>query len=211
MLQIKNFVFNFICVNTYLLYDATKEAIIIDPGNFSQEEHLQLKDFIEKEQLKVKYIINTHPHIDHVLGNDFCRNQFGAKLLMHKTGLPIYDNSFAYCVAFGINHDKFPPADLFIDENDLINFGNQQLEVVYTPGHADGSVCLVNHKANLIFVGDVLFEGSIGRTDLPTGDYDLLLSSIKNKILTLPEDMVIYSGHGNTTTIGREKQENPYL
>lgn len=211
MLQIKNFVFNFICVNTYLLYDATKEAIIIDPGNVAPEENQQLVDFVEKEKLNVKYIVNTHPHIDHVLGNDFCRTHFGAKLLMHKAGLPIYDNSFAYCIAFGIDHDKFPPADEFIAENDVIAFGKQQLAVIYTPGHADGSICLVHPTENLIFVGDVLFEGSIGRTDLPTGNSDVLISNISNKILTLPDDMVVYCGHGNSTTIGKEKQENPYL
>lgn len=211
MLQIKTFIFNFINVNTYLLYDETKEAVIIDAGNATPAENEELKNFVEKEKLNVKYIISTHPHIDHVLGNDYCRNQFGAKLLMHKAGLSIYDESYAYCIAFGFNPGQFPPADQYIEEKDIISFGKQHLEVIETPGHADGSVCLINHRENLIFVGDVLFEGSIGRTDLPTGNYDLLISSIKNKIIPLPDDMIVYSGHGDTTTIGNEKMNNPYL
>lgn len=211
MLQIKTFIFNFINVNTYLLYDETKEAIIIDAGNSTLVENEALKDFIEKEKLHIKYIISTHPHIDHVLGNDYCRTQFGAKLLMHESGLSIYKESYAYCIAFGFNPGQFPPPDQYIREKDIISFGKQHLEVIETPGHADGSVCLINHRENHIFVGDVLFEGNIGRTDLPTGNYDLLISNIKNKIVTLPDDMTIYSGHGEATTIGKEKMNNPYL
>lgn len=211
MLHIKNLVFNFIGVNTYILSDDTKEAVIIDPGNSNEEENKRLETYINQEGLQVKYLINTHPHIDHVLGNDYSRKTFGAKLVMHKAGLPIYNNAFAYCIAFGLQHDAFPAPDQYVAEGEVLTFGKQQLHIIETPGHADGSICLIHKEENIIFVGDVLFEGSIGRTDLPTGNYDLLMNNISNKLLTLPADMTVYSGHGNLTSIGKEKKENPYL
>ncbi|MDR2868289.1 MAG: MBL fold metallo-hydrolase, partial [Bacteroidales bacterium] len=201
-LNIKVFHFNFIQVNCYVLYDDTQEAIIIDAGNFSENEDKELASFIAEKQLKVKYIVSTHPHIDHVLGNGYCKKAFpSALLLMHPESLVVYRDNVASGLVFGIHKTDYPEPDEFINEGDVIAFGNQQLEVVYTPGHCDGSVCLIDHKHNIVFVGDVLFADGIGRTDLPTGNYQLLIDNIKNKLFSLNDEMVVCSGHGVNTTI----------
>lgn len=210
-LTIRIFHFNFIQVNTYVLHDDTGEAVIIDPGNYVESEDNILAEYIEKENLKVKYIITTHPHIDHILGNEFCKKQYRADLLMHEAGLPIYRNAPSYGSSFGIDGLQFPEPDRFLKAGDLLSFGNQQLEVRYTPGHCDGSICLYDKKHNLVFTGDVLFEESIGRTDLPTGNLELLLASIKANLLTLDDSVMAYPGHGDNTLIGRERTNNPYL
>ena len=212
-LKIKVFNFNMIQVNTLVLYDETKEAVIVDPGMGSFIEREELSDFIKDNSLEVKYIINTHPHIDHVLGNGFCVSTFKVPLLMHEAGLPVYNRSIAYGAAFGLDCDKsnFPDPDRYLQEGDVIRFGHQELQVLYTPGHADGSVCLYAPAAKCVIVGDVLFAGSIGRSDLPTGNHKLLIENLKTKILTLPDDTVVYTGHGPNTTIGSEKRGNPFL
>ena len=209
-LNIKIFPFNFLQVNCYLLYDDTKEAVLIDVGNASEHENAVLSDFIAAEQLNLKYIISTHPHIDHVLGNSFCKMKYPeTQLLMHSEGMDVYKNSVAYCVAFGFDKSDFPAPDKFIEEGDIIRYGNQQLEVLYTAGHCAGSVCLLDRANNLVFVGDVLFDDGIGRTDLPTGDYNLLIHNITTKLFTLNDDMCVYTGHGFSTTIGKERAGNP--
>lgn len=210
-LKIRIFHFNFIQVNTYVLYDDTKEAIIIDPGNYRENESRQLKDFIVTEGLTVKYILNTHPHIDHIFGNDYCRAHFSAPLIQHKSGGPVYEKANEYLASFQLAPFVFPPADQYIEENDVISYGHQELKVLYTPGHCDGSICLYDIKNNLVFTGDVLFEESIGRTDLPTGNHKMLLESIQNHLFTLDDEVVVYPGHGDATTIGKEKSSNPYL
>jgi hydroxyacylglutathione hydrolase len=210
-LTIKTFHFNFIQVNTYILFDEMKEAVIIDPGNCDENENGILADYIEKENLKVKYIINTHPHIDHVLGNDFCKRLYNAPLLAHEDGMPIYRNSFAYGASFGFTQTEFPTPDTFLKEGDEILFGKQSLKVLYTPGHCNGSVSLLDNNNKLVFTGDTLFEGSVGRTDLPTGDLSLLMKSIREKLIVLDNNTLVFPGHGDSTTIGQEKNENPYL
>lgn len=212
-LKIRNFVFNQIEVNTLVLYDDTKEAVIVDPGMGSFIERQELADFVSDNNLKIKYIINTHPHIDHVLGNGYCVDVYKVPLLMHEAGMSIYHRSTAYGVAFGMDCDKsdFPAPDRYIGEGDRISFGRQELQVFYTPGHADGSVCLYAPAAGCVIVGDVLFAGSIGRSDLPTGKHDALINSIKTKLMTLPDTTVVYTGHGPNTTIGSEKRNNPFL
>ena len=212
-LKIRVFIFNQIEVNTIALYDDTREAVIIDPGVCNFIERQQLADFVKDNSLKIKYIINTHPNIDHVLGNGYCVSMYKVPLLMHKAGIPVYDRSISYGAAFGMDCDKsdFPAPDQFMQEGDVIRFGNQELQVLYTPGHADGSVCLYSPAAGCVIVGDVLFADSIGRSDLPTGNHALLIESIKTKLFTLPESTVVYPGHGPTTTIGSEKRDNPFL
>ena len=210
-LKIKIFHFNFIQVNTYVLYDDTKEAMIIDPGNYTKKEEQILKDFIDNEKLTIKYIVNTHPHIDHIFGNSFCRTQFSTLLLQHKAGIPVYEDANQYLESFKIPPFDFPVADQYVEANDVISFGHQQLKVLYTPGHCDGSICLYDAKNKLVFTGDVLFEASIGRTDLPTGNNKTLLQSIKDCLFTLDDEIAVYSGHGDATTIGKEKLSNPYL
>ena len=211
MLTIKTFVFNPITENCYILYDSLHEAVIIDPGNYTEDENEVLAHFIESENLKVKYILNTHPHVDHVIGNDFCKKKFAAPLLMHQKGLGVYRFAPHYCVAFGLDAPEFPQADGFLNDGDEICFGEQKLQVLYTPGHTSGCVSFYNAENNAVFVGDALFKGSIGRTDLPTGDLELLLESIRTKLFSLPDKTIVYSGHGESSTIADEKTNNPYF
>jgi len=211
MLEIKIFVFNPITENTYLLFDDSREAVIIDPGNYSREEDEELAQFIEDKNLTVKYILNTHPHVDHVIGNNFCKEKFGAPLLMSENGLGVYRYAPHYCVAFGMDAPEFPKADRYISDGDKILFGDEKLEVIGTAGHTSGCVSFYSAENKCVFVGDALFKGSIGRTDLPTGDIELLLQNIRNRLLTLPDDTVVYSGHGECTTVSDEKRNNPYF
>lgn len=210
-ITIKTFHFNFIQVNTLVIHDETNEAVIVDPGNCNPQEDAALLEYIQKENLTVKWIVNTHPHIDHVLGNSFCKKSFNAPLLAHKAGMPIYDQSIAYGSTFGFTQTEFPTPDQFISENDQIIFGYQKWNILETFGHADGSVCFYDPENKFVIVGDVLFEGGIGRTDLPTGNYNMLISNIKNKLMTLPDDVLVIPGHADMTTIENEKESNPYL
>lgn len=210
-MTIRIFHFNPIQVNTMVLHDKTGEAVIVDPGNCQSYEDSQLQEYISEHKLTVKYIINTHPHIDHIAGNRWCVEEFKAPLYCHEAGMPIYNKAYAYGAAFGISADKMPQPDMFLKEHNEIHFGNQVLEVLYTPGHCDGSISLYNAQDKFVICGDLIFEGSIGRSDLPTGNPSLLIQMIQEKILVLDDDTVIYPGHGPATTVGQEKQYNPYL
>jgi glyoxylase-like metal-dependent hydrolase (beta-lactamase superfamily II) len=210
-LNIRIFHFNFIQVNTLVCYDETRCGVIVDPGMNTPEEQKMLLDFISKENISVKYIINTHPHIDHVLGNDFCVKTFKAPLVAHEAGLAVYGEASNHSAAFKFKISEFPMPDIFVNNNDELRFGNQIWKVIYTPGHVDGSICLFDEKNRFVIVGDVLFAGSIGRTDLPTGNFHLLLQNIKNKLITLGDDVLVIPGHAETTTIANEKNTNPYL
>lgn len=213
MLNIKKLVFNPLCVNTYVLYDDAGNAAILDPGMTVGEEYDQLTAFIEESGLKVCCIANTHPHIDHVLGNAWCRSTFNAPLLMHEAGLPVYAKAYAYGVAFGFpsSPEQFPKPDGFFTEGELLTFGEQSLQIIYTPGHCAGSVCFYDPEAKALFSGDLLFAGSVGRSDLPTGDANEVTRSLKEKIMLLPDDTVVYPGHGPATTIGKERVRNPFI
>lgn len=209
-MTIQAFTFNAIQVNTYIVFDETGEAAIIDPGNTCLAEDERLSSFVREHKLKVRYIINTHPHVDHVYGNAFCMATWpDATLLMHKSGMGIYERTTDYCIAFGFPHVDCPRPTL-IDEGRNITVGRQQWEVIYTPGHCDGSICLYNAAEHTLFVGDVLFEGSIGRSDLPTGNHAVLQQSLR-KLFMFEENTVVYPGHGPATTLKKEKIENPFL
>ncbi|MCQ2291659.1 MAG: MBL fold metallo-hydrolase [Bacteroidales bacterium] len=210
-MTIRTFHFNPIQVNTFILHDETGDAIIVDPGNCASYEDEQLKEYILQHNLLVKYIINTHPHIDHVAGNPWCANEYHVPVCMHEAGLPIYDKAYAYGAAFGILVDSMPHPSMLLMDGEILHYGNQELQVFYTPGHCDGSICLYDKKNKFVISGDLIFEGSVGRSDLPTGDPYLLIKSIQDSILTLDDDVVIYPGHGDTTTIGNERLHNPYL
>ncbi|MBO4655258.1 MAG: MBL fold metallo-hydrolase [Bacteroidales bacterium] len=212
-MSLEIFHFNALAVNTYLYYDETGEGIVIDPGMCDAQECASFLQFIDSNDLKIKKIIATHPHIDHVLGNGYCVSALHAPLLMHDAGMKIYERSVAYGVAFGMgcSQEDFPIPDYFLREGDEITFGHQKLEVIYTPGHADGSVCLLDRSHRLIFVGDLIFRGGIGRSDLPTGNSALLYQSIQNHIFTLDDEVTIYPGHGPETTVGFEKKYNPFF
>lgn len=211
MLTIKTFVFNPFQVNTYLLYDETNECIIIDPGCMEDYEKKEISDFINSHKLHPVRLLNTHPHIDHVAGNKFIADTYNLKLEVHKDSLKLLQSVKGYAAAFGIDNIEAQEPGGYITEGDLIKFGNSEIKVLYTPGHADGSVCFYSEKDKFVIVGDVLFNEGIGRTDLPTGNHEALIKNIRTKLFTLPDDTQVYPGHGPSTTIGYEKENNPFL
>ncbi|MDR0205950.1 MAG: MBL fold metallo-hydrolase [Bacteroidales bacterium] len=210
-LNIRIFHFNMIQVNTLVVYDETRNGVIVDPGMSSKAEEDMLFDFIDKENIVVKYVINTHPHIDHIAGNSYCVKTFNAPLVAHKDGLPIYKSANHHGTSFGFPDSEYPMPDIFACDGDTIAFGNQIWKTLYTPGHVDGSICFYDDNHKFVIVGDVLFAGSIGRTDLPTGNFKLLIQNIQEKLLTLRDDVLVVPGHAETTTIGAEREGNPYL
>ncbi len=211
MIQVHYFTFNGFQENTYVLFDESKECIIIDPGCYSNEEEQALTQFIVQNGLKPVKLINTHCHIDHVLGNSFVANKYNVGLEMHEKDLPTLHATPEYGHLYGFNIDKSPEPTVLLKEGDKVKFGNSELDVLFTPGHCAGHITLVCGKQKFMIAGDVLFYGSIGRTDLPGGDYDTLISSIKTKLLPLGDDFKVYSGHGPSTTIGFERNNNPFL
>ena len=208
---VKTFHFNPFQVNTYVLHDDTKEAIIIDPGNYSQREHEQLQEYIEKEGLSIQYVVNTHPHVDHVAGNKWCVEHYHCPVYIHEKAMKIYQQTHIYCAVLGMEMEHCPEPAKLLQEGDILTFGNQKLRVLYTPGHADGSICLYVESHKMVFVGDVLFAGSVGRTDLPTGSTPVLMQSIREKLMTLPDETTVFCGHEITTTIGYERIHNPFI
>jgi len=210
-MQLKIFPFNPFQVNTYILFDKTKECIIIDPSCYDGKEEQELMNFIQENELKPKMLLNTHCHIDHILGNNFIYRSFNLKPVVHKDSVYFLENAIEHGLTFGFQIEPPVMPEKFIAQDQLITFGDQQLKVLETPGHAAGSVCFYHEKEKFVIAGDVLFQQGIGRTDLPTGDYDLLIRSIHDQLLTLPGDVKIYCGHGSSTTIDQEKQHNPYL
>ena len=210
MISIKTLVFNPFDENTYLLYDETKECVIIDPGCYTAEEQDHLLKVIERESLTIVGLLNTHCHIDHVLGNAFVKNSFSLPLQIPEDEEETLAAVPAYAANYGFPEYKHISADQFIKPDQLISFGKTEIKALYVPGHSAGHAAFVNESEKICVGGDVLFEGSIGRTDLPGGDFDLLLKSIREQLFNLPDDTTVYPGHGPTTTIGYEKKSNPF-
>jgi hydroxyacylglutathione hydrolase len=211
MITINTFTYNGFQENTYVLTDETNEAVIIDPGCYSSSEQTELYNFIKNNNLNPVKLLNTHCHIDHILGNNFVATKFGVELYIHQLDLPTLHATTEYGHLYGFTVDKSPEPAHFLKDGDVVKFGNSTLEVIFTPGHAPGHVVFVNHEQRFVINGDVLFRGSIGRTDLPGGNHQTLIDSIKTKLFTLPDDYVVHTGHGPTTTIGYEKKYNPFL
>ena len=211
MKNLTRFVFNPFGVNTYILSDSSGECIIVDPACQGENEEKQLYDFIRVNNLTPVAMINTHYHIDHVLGNAFVCSKYNLKPLCHPESRLLWERAEAMGAAFGMKLNNSYIPETFLNEGDKISFGSQAVEILYTPGHADGSICLVCHAHRYVITGDVLFLESVGRTDLPTGDLDKLQESIYNKLFSLPDDFRVYPGHGPETTIGHEKVNNPFL
>ncbi|MCL2650873.1 MAG: MBL fold metallo-hydrolase [Candidatus Azobacteroides sp.] len=210
-MQVKQFEFNHIGENTYVVYDETKEAVIIDCGAYYPKEKALLKEFISQNQLSLKHLLNTHLHLDHTFGNKFIYDTYGIAPEYHRLEEKMPDLK-EQASAFGIKiEDGNVVAVKYLDDGDEISFGNTNLIAILVPGHSPGSLCFYSKENNVLFTGDVLFQGSVGRSDLWGGNYQQLISGIKNKLLILPEDTVVYSGHGPATTIGGEKQNNPFL
>lgn len=210
MLTIKEFVFNPFQENTYVLYDETKEAVIVDPGCYEEYERRELQEFIENNKLKVTMLLNTHGHIDHVLGNTFVKDKFNVKLYIHKIEEPVMRAVRAYAGNYGFPLYQEASVDSYLEEGNTITFGNQQFTILFVPGHSPGHVAFYSEKEKVVIGGDVLFLNSIGRTDLPGGNFNTLINSIHEKLFTLPDDVVVYTGHGPETTIGYEKETNPF-
>ncbi len=211
MIKIERLVFNAFQENTYIVSDETGECLIIDPGCQEQYEEEQLSKHLVSNNLKLVGQIFTHCHIDHILGNGYIFEKYGLKPIMHKESLPFFLASSDQGRMFDVEVCELIEPEVFIADGDFVRFGNSSLEVLYTPGHVDGHVCFVNNDARMVIVGDVLFRDSIGRTDLPTGDFDLLASSIRSKLYTLGTDYVVYPGHGPETSIGHEMRNNPFV
>ncbi|UTA67668.1 MBL fold metallo-hydrolase [Emticicia sp. 21SJ11W-3] len=211
MIHIHYFTFSPLAENTYVLWDETKEAVIIDPGCLAQYEKEELADFIADNQLTVKHLLQTHTHLDHVFGSAFVKRKFGVKMLMHKNEVPVLRDVENRCKVWGIPGYEPVQEDGFIDEGDVIKFGNSTLEILFVPGHAPGHLAFVNHTQKFVIGGDVLFKGSIGRYDFPMSSYTDLMNSIRNKFLTLGDDYTVYPGHNASTTIGQERRSNPFL
>ena len=210
MLQVKSFVFNPFQENTFVLYDETRECAIIDPGCSDENENAQLRDFIKKEKLLVKLLLNTHCHIDHVLGNRFVKETYKVNLLIHRTEEPVLKAAEVYAPSYGFHDYQHQPANGWLEEGDFLMIGNQTFEVLFVPGHSPGHVAFYSEKNRVLIGGDVLFYNSIGRTDLPGGNHQTLINSIHTKLFTLPDHVKVFAGHGPETTIGFEKKTNPF-
>jgi glyoxylase-like metal-dependent hydrolase (beta-lactamase superfamily II) len=210
-MQIEKLTFNPIQENMYVIYDETKECIIIDPGCYFHQERDELKSFIDENGLKPVKLINTHCHLDHICGNKYVADTWKLKLEANKLDEYNLQRSIEAGILYNMPIEPSPPIEVDLKEGDEICFGNSRLTILFTPGHSSGSVSFYSQKYNFLIAGDVLFRMSIGRTDLPGGDYDTLIDSIKSKLMILPKDTIVYSGHGEETTIGYEKKNNPFL
>lgn len=212
MLQIKKFVFSPFLENTYLLYDdISREAAVVDPGCYDQTERGILQKHILENNLTVKFLINTHCHIDHIFGNSFVKETYQCKFLAPAKDLFMLDLMVEQAKTYGTHMNPSPKPDELITESTPINIGEHEGKFLFTPGHTPGEFCLYFEKEKICLTGDVLFKESIGRTDLWGGDYDQLIDSIKTKLFVLPDEVKIYPGHESESTIGYEKLHNPFF
>ena len=210
MLQIRKFEFNPFQENTYVLSDDTKACVVIDPGCCDKPEQDELVDYIESNGLSVKLLLNTHCHIDHVLGNWFVKERFHVPFLIHRIEEIVLKAQKVLAPNYGFHqYHEAAPAD-YLEEGKPVRFGQEELEVIFVPGHAPGHVAFYHSASKTLVGGDVLFYNSVGRTDLPGGNYLTLMESIQKKLFKLPDDTVVYPGHGPETSIGFEKKTNPF-
>lgn len=211
MIRIHQLTFNPFAENTYLLESDDKQAIVIDPGMYGAAEESRFIDYIQANQLKVVGLWLTHAHLDHVFGLNFVCNTFQLKAQLHQDDDFIYANAVAIANQYGLYMEELEIPEYSLTDGQLIPFGNANIEVALTPGHSPGSVSFICHEEKWVIAGDVLFQGSIGRTDLPGGHYQTLIDSINTRLMPLDLDTIVYSGHGPQTTIGQEKVSNPFL
>lgn len=211
MVEIKSFTFNPFMENTYVLFDETKEAVIIDPGCYEPQEQMMLIEFIAASKLKPVAVLNTHCHIDHVLGNKFVKEHFGIELIIGEHELETLKAVEVYAPNYGFQAYEAAEADRLLKNGDSVSFGNTELKHLFVPGHAPGHIAFYDESETFIIGGDVLFDGSIGRTDLPGGDFDTLITSIKSEFFKFSDETVVYCGHGPETTIGKERGSNPFI
>ena len=211
MLGIKAFTFSPVQENTYVLYNEKSQCCIIDPGCYFPEEKQELKDAIEQAGWKPVLLLNTHCHLDHVFGNQFVYDTWGLQLHIHNKEKPVFDFAPQSGLMWQLPFDNYNGPLEFLKEGSTIQIGDERLGIRFTPGHSPGSVSFYHEAGKFIIGGDVLFNGSIGRTDLPGGDFDVLVKSIQTEFFTLPDETKVYSGHGPVTTVGFEKMNNPFV
>ncbi|MGE8434574.1 MBL fold metallo-hydrolase [Chryseobacterium joostei] len=211
MLQIQGFVFNFASENTYIIYNENKNAWLIDPGNMNAQETQAIDNFIKEHELKIQKILLTHAHIDHVLGLQWAFDTFKVPVYMHQEDQEVLDMLQASGMRFGFSVDPVKVDVEYVNENDELDLDGEKFKIYHVPGHSPGSVVYHNENQKFMISGDVLFEGSIGRTDLYKGNYEQLIDGIKTKLFVLDSDTQVFSGHGNPTSIGFEKQYNPFF
>lgn len=211
MIQVLKFTFNPFQENTYLLYDHTKACVVFDPGCQTPAEQQKLTDVIADLELKPELLVNTHCHIDHIFGNKFVMERYGLELAIHRGELPVLQSVETVGRMYGIAVEPSPLPSVFLEEGGELKFGESSLQIFFTPGHSPASLSFYSAADQFVIAGDVLFYEGIGRTDLPGGDFTTLIKSIQTNLFTLPDDVKVYSGHGPETTIGHEKQHNPFL
>lgn len=210
-MKVSIFTFNDFYENTYVLYDDTGDCVIIDPGCSSFQEKQELRHFINDHQLTPRHLLNTHCHIDHILGNRFVSETWNLPLSSHRGEIPVLASGLTVSQMYGISYELSPDITVFYDEGDIIRFGTTELNILFTPGHSPASISFYEKSSQVLIAGDVLFKESIGRTDLPGGDFDTLIRSIRSRFFILPDSVNVYPGHGPHTTIGYEKTHNPFL
>lgn len=211
MLTIKAFTFNPVAENMYILLNEVKEAIIIDPGCYFSEEKEKVKSFVESNGIKPVQLLNTHCHLDHVLGNKWVYETYGLELFLHPNEEQVLNAAPQYAQMWGMPFENYQGPLHFLEKDDIIKSGDNELKVLLTPGHSPGSICFYSEQEKFLIGGDVLFKNSIGRTDLPGGNHQVLIESIRQQLFILPDDVIVYPGHGENTTVGYEKKNNPFL
>jgi hydroxyacylglutathione hydrolase len=211
MLHVKVFLFNPVQENTYLLYNDENDCIVIDPGCYNEKEQEEVVSFIQENALKPVLLLNTHCHLDHVFGNKFIAETFGLLLHIHPLEKKILDFAPASGLMWSLPFDNYQGSCMYLEPGNDIKIGSDTIQILFTPGHSPGSLSFYAPKEGFVISGDVLFRGSIGRTDLPGGDFKILSESIMTKLYTLPGNTIVYSGHGPKTTIAWEKENNPYV
>ncbi len=210
MLTVKSFVFSPIQENTYVLYNNKDACAIIDPGCYFGNERRTLQEFIEEQKLIPKILLNTHCHLDHVFGNKFVHDEYNLSLHLHEKEKPVLEYAPEAGLRWNMPFENYRGELIFLKEGDTVKLGDDELFVLFTPGHSPGSICFYCSAQQFIISGDVLFRLGIGRTDLPGGDFDTLITSIRERLFRLPDNTTIYPGHGDPTTIGFEKKHNPF-
>ena len=211
MVQIESFIFNSFQVNTFLIWDESGNCLVIDPAFYSEEEKGLFDDYIIQKGLKLEGQLNTHCHVDHVLGVQHIQSKYQCPFRAHQDDAKLVKNAPIMGEIFGLKVEPLSGIDQTIEDHEIIHFGNHMLESIHVPGHSPGSLAYYSKEGGFVITGDALFQGSIGRTDLPGGDYDTLIHSIKSRLLILPQETVVYAGHGSSSTIGFECSENPFL